>query len=554
MKTFVSTFILLSCFLFSFYGNANGSSAGEQATSENAQTLQIYTTPELAELTNQWTLAFGKSNPNVKIEVIETNSESGFSNGELRFTTRVTENEPAWKMVVGHDIVVPVFNAKNPFFGKLNEKGLTSNDFAGIISEEKNWADLIQDGNNAAIRTLISDNEQVISKLAGFTGLTPEQIKSQNTVPVSQLVSAIQNDVNAIGFCKLTDVLDSEENAFTGQIAILPIDKNENGKIDGFEKIFTNPQELTRGAWIGKYPRELCGDVFALATEKPENEAAIAFLGWVLNEGQAEIGTLGFSNLSSREKASGILALTEPVAAPAPVSTSPVFPWGRALFLAALGVMLVAAVVFFKRKQKAGILSEDIAITPALNINSVTAPAGLYYDKTHTWAFMEKDGRVKIGIDDFLQHITGPLTQVKLKTAGEKVRKGEKSFTITREGKQLEICSPVSGYIRQYNDKLLSNPEKLNSSPYAEGWVYQIEPANWLRETRFMFMADKFKEWLDDEFFRLKDFLATSANSNAVVYNHIVLQDGGELTDNVLADLGPEVWEDFQTHFLDTSK
>jgi glycine cleavage system H lipoate-binding protein/ABC-type phosphate transport system substrate-binding protein len=554
MKTFVSTFILLSCFLFSFYGNANGNSADEQATSENAQTVQIYTTPELAELTNQWTLAFGKSNPNVKVEVIETNSESDFSDGELRFTTRDAENEPAWKMVVGHDIVVPVFNAQNLFFGKLNEKGLTSNDFAGIISEETNWADLIQDGNNAAIRTLISDNEQVISKLAGFTRLSPEQIKSQNTVPVSELVSAIQNDVNAIGFCKLTDVLNAEENSFAGQIAILPIDKNENGKIDGFENIFTNPQELTRGAWIGKYPRELCGDVFALTTEKPDNEAVIAFLGWVLNEGQTEVGTLGFSNLSSREKASGILALTEPVAAPAPVSTSPGFPWGRALSLTALAVILVAAVVFFKRKQKAGILSEDIAITPALNVNSVDAPAGLYYDKTHTWAFMEKDGRVKIGIDDFLQHITGPLTQVKLKTAGEKVRKGEKIFTITREGKQLEICSPVSGYIRQYNDELLSNPEKLNSSPYAEGWVYQIEPANWLRETRFMFMADKFKEWLDDEFIRLKDFLATSANSNAVVYNHIVLQDGGELTDNVLADLGPEVWEDFQTHFLDTSK
>ncbi|MGC9354566.1 MAG: substrate-binding domain-containing protein, partial [Mariniphaga sp.] len=156
MKTFVSTFILLSCFLFSFYGNANGSSAGEQARSENAQIVQIYTTPELAELTNQWTLAFGKSNPNVKVDVIETNSESDFSDGELRFTTRVAENEPAWKMVVGHDIVVPVFNAKNPFFGKLNEKGLTSNDFAEIISEETNWADLIQDGNNAAIHTLIS--------------------------------------------------------------------------------------------------------------------------------------------------------------------------------------------------------------------------------------------------------------------------------------------------------------------------------------------------------------------------------------------------------------
>ena len=69
-----------------------------------------------------------------------------------------------------------------------------------------------------------------------------------------------------------------------------------------------------------------------------------------------------------------------------------------------------------------------------------------------------------------------------------------------------------------------------------------------------MIMADKFREWLDDEFTRLKDFMATSASSNRVVYDHIVLQDGGELTDNVLADMAPEVWEDFQNQFIDVSK
>ncbi len=36
--------------------------------------------------------------------------------------------------------------------------------------------------------------------------------------------------------------------------------------------------------------------------------------------------------------------------------------------------------------------------------------------------------------------------------------------------------------------------------------------------------------------------------------NNVILQDGGQLTDNVLADLGPEVWEDFQTNFIDKSK
>jgi glycine cleavage system H lipoate-binding protein len=167
---------------------------------------------------------------------------------------------------------------------------------------------------------------------------------------------------------------------------------------------------------------------------------------------------------------------------------------------------------------------------------------------------MEQDGMVKIGIDDFLKHITGSLTGLKMKSSGEKVRKGEKVLTVIRDGKQLNLYSPVSGYIRKQNELLLTSPSKISTMPYTEGWVYQIEPINWVREVSFMFMFDKYKEWLEDEFSRLRDFLAVSANSNTVVYQHIVLQDGGELKDNVLADLGPEVWEDFQSRFIDTSK
>ena len=37
-------------------------------------------------------------------------------------------------------------------------------------------------------------------------------------------------------------------------------------------------------------------------------------------------------------------------------------------------------------------------------------------------------------------------------------------------------------------------------------------------------------------------------------YAHVVLQDGGSIHDNILAEFGPEVWEDFQTNFIDSSK
>ena len=51
---------------------------------------------------------------------------------------------------------------------------------------------------------------------------------------------------------------------------------------------------------------------------------------------------------------------------------------------------------------------------------------------------MEKDGVVKVGIDDFLQHITGTLTKIKMKEPGEKVRKGEKILSIIREWQTTE--------------------------------------------------------------------------------------------------------------------
>jgi glycine cleavage system H lipoate-binding protein len=250
-----------------------------------------------------------------------------------------------------------------------------------------------------------------------------------------------------------------------------------------------------------------------------------------------------------------MLALKNPVSEPSSAQPLPFMTTGwKAIFIIGLFALLFVIVGKARRKKTAQVYSDDITIAPALNVSSIKAPAGLLYDKTHTWVFMEKDGMVRIGINDFLQHITGSLSQIKMKSSGQQIRKGEKMVSIVREGKQLDIYSPVTGVIRKQNQSVLSNPVQVNIEPYDNGWLYQVEPLNWARETRFMIMADKFRDWLDDEFTRLKDFMAASASSNKVVYNHIVLQDGGELTDNVLADMAPEVWEDFQTQFIDVSK
>jgi glycine cleavage system H lipoate-binding protein len=166
---------------------------------------------------------------------------------------------------------------------------------------------------------------------------------------------------------------------------------------------------------------------------------------------------------------------------------------------------------------------------------------------------MEKDGLVKIGIDDFLQHVTGIITRVDIKKAGDKVKKGERLVTISQKGKQLNLYSPVTGTIQEINLDLVNDPSLLNSSPYGEGWIYRIEPSNWLREMSLLNMAGKYMKWLNDEMIKLKDFLAFPAQPQQLHYLSI-LQDGGLLKNHVLEDMGPEVWEEFQTRFLDVNR
>ena len=130
----------------------------------------------------------------------------------------------------------------------------------------------------------------------------------------------------------------------------------------------------------------------------------------------------------------------------------------------------------------------------------------------------------------------------------------EAVLSIIQNGKLLNINSPVSGTIVAQNDALAGNPSAINESPYANGWVYMIKPSNWAREIQFFNMAEKYQEWIKTEFTRLKDFLAETIHSKNPAYAHVVLQDGGVIKDHVLADFGPDVWEEFQTNFVDLKK
>jgi len=214
----------------------------------------------------------------------------------------------------------------------------------------------------------------------------------------------------------------------------------------------------------------------------------------------------------------------------------------------------IDALVQLSRRRSAKVPVSSVVNPRIFNEASVNVPKGIFFDRTHTWAFMEKNGLLKVGVDDFLLHITSPLNRVKMKNPGEKIRKGEALVSVIQNGKLLTLYAPVSGIIKSVNNELENDSSLINSSPYGDGWIYAIEPSNWLKEMQLLFMDDKYKDWLKAEFSRLKDFLAIEWKSDNAAFVPITLQDGGELKDHLLSDFGPEIWEEFQTKFIDTSR
>lgn len=173
-------------------------------------------------------------------------------------------------------------------------------------------------------------------------------------------------------------------------------------------------------------------------------------------------------------------------------------------------------------------------------------PQGILFNRNHTWAYLTMSGIARVGLDDLLMHITGDVRFSRVREAGDKLKKGELLTEITREGKTLRVFSPISGEIVAANPSLKLDPGLVNEDPYGAGWVYKIRPSNWTEDTRSCFLAGEATSWFSMELQRLRDFLTGTDTQG-----RLVLQDGGEITDQPLSGMSAEIWNHFQQEFLD---
>ncbi|MCB2207128.1 MAG: hypothetical protein KQH67_02420 [Bacteroidetes bacterium] len=558
-------FIFLFTVLLSIY-----SITGLHATpdKENASEPQIHIlcSPDLYPVVLQWTAEFSRQHPGsenfVVINETEINDKAA-EETDLHFITNYafepTNSSASWKIIIGRDVFVPVINSNNPLSDQMNESGIKLSDLAVMLNNQNEpiWSSLTN-GENIRLNFYLTKNESDNSSINKFLDTPLHNAHASIVNSNEELVAAIQQDINGFGFCKLNDIVNPNSQSWLENISVLPIDKNGNGKLDYFENIYLNPDDFTRAVWIGKYPKAMVNNFYVLADESPKNETEVAFLNWITDDGQNLLAANGFTGLVSSEILANIQRLNNE-----DFYTDAATSENYALLKIVMALIIITGLVslgFSWNRQRKNKESQITSLTNAsghlpntITETRVNLPNGLYFDKTHTWVFMEKDGIVKVGIDDFLQRITGPYTRVKMKKPGESLKKNEALITLIQDGKQLNVYAPISGKIMDINEQLFDEPSMINASPYADGWIYMIKPSNYPREIQFLRMSEKYREWLKNEIARLKDFLAVSANVKSLQMAQVSYQDGGEIINHVLHEFGPEVWEDFQKKFIETS-
>src|SRR5574341_772711 len=167
-------------------------------------------------------------------------------------------------------------------------------------------------------------------------------------------------------------------------------------------------------------------------------------------------------------------------------------------------------------------------------------PAGLRLHPGHTWARVETDGVVTVGMDDFAQKLVGPA-RVSLPAVGARVAQGEPAFELSAGSGSVPMLSPVEGTVVAVNETARASSETL-SEPYGKGWLFKVKAPRLAHDLRQLVSDNAARRLLEDAAEALAARMSPELGR--------VLQDGGAPILGIGPELEGEEWTDLARKFF----
>ena len=277
-------------------------------------TINISGAFALYPITVKWAEEFKKLHPNVTFNISAGGAGKGITDAlsglvDIGLASRDISPEEvkkgAYTIYVTKDAVVPTFNTGNPNAAALLKKGVKREEFERIFvsGDIKNWEQLAGKVSVPIHIYTRSDAAGAAETWAKYFNKKQEDLLGIGVFGDPGLAQAVQKDVTGIGYNNLAYLYDLKTRKQVAGVHALPIDVNGNGKIDGDENFYDTIDHLTKAIATDKYPSPPARNLGFLFKGKPVKPELVAFVKYVLTDGQKFIEENGYIGLSKKKLA-----------------------------------------------------------------------------------------------------------------------------------------------------------------------------------------------------------------------------------------------------------
>ena len=268
----------------------------------------------LYPLTVKWAEEFKKLHPKVVINISAGGAGKGMADALSHmvdlgmYSKEVSPEERArgaWYIGVAKDAVLPTVNAGNPVLKELLSHGLTRQKFFDIFISGKitSWGAAVGNGSKAGLQPFTRSDACGAAEMWAkyLRGKKQEDLIGLGVNGDPGVADAIRKTIGGIGYNNLNFVFDMTTRRVYPGIAIIPIDLNGNGKIDPDENFYGTLDQVMNAIQTDIYPSPPARDLYLVAAGKPTNKTVLAFLHWILTDGQKFLNEAGYVVLSGEK-------------------------------------------------------------------------------------------------------------------------------------------------------------------------------------------------------------------------------------------------------------
>ncbi len=290
-----------------------GQAAGQPGPEGLSGTLTVSGAWALYPMMVRWGEEFHALHPQVEFDISAGGAGKGMADAlagavEIGMVSRSIHQEEiaqgAFWVTVTEDAVVPTVNADSPHLAQLKAQGLGQAAFEAIwTGQVTTWGDVIGDPNvNDEIHVYTrSDACGAAETWAAYLGgHRQEDLLGVAVYGDPGLAEAVSQDPLGIGYNNLNFAYDADTRRPVSGLDVVPIDLNDDGRVDADEGFYATKSELMAVIADGRYPSPPARGL-NLVTKGPPGGLTLSFIQWVLTDGQAFVEETGYIPLTEAQ-------------------------------------------------------------------------------------------------------------------------------------------------------------------------------------------------------------------------------------------------------------